>query len=142
MASCSTDNPNSLEHNGASIYRTERGDFSWGTFANYTRRGNTLYIHVNYWPGQTPAAHRLSFFQPETVVAIGGLNAKVKSAKLLRTGARVGFEQYEFTVRFTCLPSDAPENPVTVLEVECDSEPAINHESIRSKWPRYSVNIE
>ena len=31
--------------NGKAIYGTERGSFGWNTNANYTRRGNTLYIH-------------------------------------------------------------------------------------------------
>ena len=66
-----------LDHNGQSIYATERGNFSWGTFSNYTRRGNTLYIHVYNWPGDTPAEEWLSFYQPSSVIAIGGLQAKV-----------------------------------------------------------------
>jgi alpha-L-fucosidase len=40
-----------LDTNGTAIYGTERGSFSWNTNANYTRRGNTLYIHQQYWPG-------------------------------------------------------------------------------------------
>ncbi len=49
-----------LQTNGKAIYDTERGDFSWNVNANYTRSGNTLYIHQQYWPGHTPAAERLS----------------------------------------------------------------------------------
>jgi len=26
-----------------------------GRFVNYTRKGNTIYFHVHYWPGDTPA---------------------------------------------------------------------------------------
>ena len=37
---------------------------------NYTRRGNTLYVHVYCWPGHTPAAEWLDFYKPEVVVAI------------------------------------------------------------------------
>ena len=36
---------------------------------NFTRRGNTLYMHVYYWPGHTPAAEWLDFYKPEVVVA-------------------------------------------------------------------------
>jgi len=67
--------------------------------ANYTRRGNTLYIHQHYWPGHTPAAEWLSFYQPEAVIAIGGLKPKVLSARLLKTGQKVDFTQDEFTLR-------------------------------------------
>jgi alpha-L-fucosidase len=128
-----------LNTNGKAIYGTDRGKFSFGTFAEYTRRGNTLYVHVYYWPSHTPAAQWLSFYQPETVVAIGGLNAKVKSARLLKTGAQVKFEQNDISVRFTGLPNDAPDDPMTVIEIECDSEPSIDHNSIRPEWKRYAV---
>jgi alpha-L-fucosidase len=130
-----------LSRNGKAIYATDRGKFTFGTFAQYTRRGNTLYIHVYYWPSDTPAAQWLPFYQPPTVVAIGGLQAKVLSARLLKTGGSVKFEQDEFSARFTGLPNVAPDDPMTVLEVECDSEPVIHHEAIRSKWPRYGVGI-
>ncbi len=55
---------------------------------NYTRRGNTLYIHQHFWPGHTPAAEWLDFYKPEVVVAIGGLKPKVLSARCSRPGRR------------------------------------------------------
>ena len=130
-----------LDHNGTSIYGTERGQFSFGTFTNFTRRGNTLYVHVFNWPGDTPAEQWLSFYQPPSVVAVGGLKAKVQSAKLLKTGANVNFEQDDVSVRFRGLPTSAPDDPVTVIEVQCDSEPRIDHQAIRAEWPRYKVGI-
>jgi alpha-L-fucosidase len=130
---------NWLDRNGASIYDTERGNFRRGIFSDYTRRGNTLYVHVFNWPADTPAAQWLTFYQPPTVVAIGGLTAKVTAAKLLKTGAAVQFQQDEFSIRFTGLPKSAPDDPVTILEVQCDSEPTINSDSIRPRWPRYHV---
>src|SRR3954469_1503076 len=42
-----------LERNGRAIYGTEQGSFGWGNYAGYTRRGNTLYMHVYRWPGST-----------------------------------------------------------------------------------------
>ncbi|HXW93895.1 MAG TPA: alpha-L-fucosidase [Terriglobales bacterium] len=125
-----------LEANGKSIYGTERGSYSWNSNANYTRRGNTLYIHQLYWPASTPAAQWLPFFQPPTVVAIGGLKAKVKSARLLKTGQPVQFVQDEFSLQLTGLPALPPDDPATVFEVECESEPVIDHDAIRSQWPR------
>src|SRR5712672_2830872 len=32
--------------NGAAIYGTERNDFEWHVYANFTQRGNTVYAHV------------------------------------------------------------------------------------------------
>ena len=75
----------------------------------------------------TPAAQWLSFFQPGVVVAIGGLKAKVKSARLLKTGQNVLFTQDDpLRLRLTGLPVEAPDSPSTVIEVECESEPIID----------------
>jgi alpha-L-fucosidase len=130
-----------IEGNGKSIYGAERGSFSWNSNANYTRRGNVLYIHQRYWPGETPAAEWLPFFQPATVIAIGGLKPKVKSVRLLKTGQNVPFTQDNFSLRLTTLPSSPPDHPATVFEVECEGEPVIDHNAIRSLWPRYKVGI-
>ena len=130
-----------LDTNGTAIYGADRGNFSWNTNANYTRRGNTLYIHQHFWPGHTPAAEWLSFYQPEPVIAIGGLKPKVKSARLLKTGENIRFTQDEFALRLTGLPMQAPDHPATVIEVECDGEPVIDHEAMRPLWPRYKAGI-
>jgi alpha-L-fucosidase len=130
-----------LDTNGKAFYGTERGNISGNVGSNFTRRGNTLYIHQHYWPGHTPAAEWLTFFQPESVIALGGLKAKVLSAKLLKTGQSVQFTQDDQSVRFVGLPLVAPDQPATVLEVECDSEPIIDHGITRNLWPRYKVGI-
>jgi alpha-L-fucosidase len=127
--------------NGASIYGAQGGKFSWGVNTDYTRKGNTLYIHVYNWPAGTPAAQWLPFFQPPTVVALGGLKTKVKAARLLKTGEAVQFTQDEYSVRLTGLPQMPPDNPVTVLEVECAGEPALDHNDPRAIWPRLKVGI-
>jgi alpha-L-fucosidase len=130
-----------LDTNGNAIYGAERGDFSWNVNANYTRRGNTLYIHQQYWPGHTPAADWLHFYQPQATIAIGGLKINVLSARILKTGQRVDFTQDEFSLRLTGLPIEAPDQPATVIEVECDSAPVIDHEANRPIWPRYKVGV-
>ena len=130
-----------LDTNGKAFYGTDRCNAGGNVNANYTRRGNTLYIHQHFWPGHTPAAEWLSFYQPEVVVAIGGLKPKALSARLLKTGEKVEFTQDEFTLRLTGLPLEAPDQPATVIEVECDGEPIVDHEAIRSLWPRYKVGI-
>ena len=73
-------------------------------FADFTRKGNTLYMHVHFWPGET--------------VALGGLVNRVLSAKLFASGQPVEFEQEQFRVRFKGLPKTAPDHPVTVLAIE------------------------
>jgi alpha-L-fucosidase len=130
-----------LETNGKAIHSTDRLNAEWNVNANYTRRGNTLYIHQHYWPGHTPAAEWLKCFQPEVVIAVGGLKSKALFARLLKTGQRVEFTHDEFGLRLTGMPLAAPDQPATVIEVECDDEPAIDHTAIRSTWPRCKVDI-
>ena len=116
-----------MEKNGTTIYDTDRIHADWHTYAGYTRRGNTLYVQVHFWPGET--------------VAIGGLRSKVRSARLLASGQEVRFEQSDVQVKFTGLPATAPDDPVTVLAVECDSEPVINSMDVRRKRKREQVGV-
>ena len=58
-----------MERNGTSIYKSEICQPSRSNFASFSRNGNTLYMHVHFWPGET--------------VALAGLTNQVKSARLL-----------------------------------------------------------
>jgi alpha-L-fucosidase len=131
-----------LDTNGKAIYQTQRGSLNAVSNTIFTRRGNTLYVIQKYWPGVTPAAQWLSFFQPGVVVSIGGMKTKVKSARLLKTGVNVPFTQDDsLFLRLTGLPVEAPDSPTTVIEVECEDEPIIDAWSMVPKWPRYKVGI-
>jgi len=114
-----------MEKNGAAIYGTERCRASWHTYLNYTRKGNTLFVHVHFWPGAT--------------VAIGGFQTKVKSARLFASGQKVNFEQTDIQTKFTGLPEKAPDDPVTVLAVECEAEPVIDSLLVRKNRKREQV---
>jgi alpha-L-fucosidase len=118
---------NWMDKNGSTIYEAQRCKVRESALADFTRKGNTLYVHVYDWPGQT--------------VSVGGLQSKVKSAKLLATGKPVEFKQGEFRVQFTGLPAAAPDNPATVIAVECESEPAQDTENIRKNRPRRQVGV-
>ena len=132
-----------LQTNGVAIYATQGGaSASTGNYDNFTRKGNTLYVHVYFWPGHTPAEEWLSFYQPETVVAIGGVQTKVKSARVLKTGESLRFTQDPYSVRILGLPLTAPDDPVSVIALECEGEPMVDHHSIRPLWPRYKVGID
>ncbi len=111
-----------MERNGQSIYAAERCQPRRSNFAGFTRRGNTLYMHVWFWPGES--------------VSLAGLRVQVKSAKLLATGKDVKFDQEEFRVRFTGLPASAPDTPVTTLAIECDGEPRQDTDYVRKERPR------
>ncbi|HMH42094.1 MAG TPA: alpha-L-fucosidase, partial [Pyrinomonadaceae bacterium] len=66
-----------------------------GNYLSFTRKGNTLYAHVHYWPGET--------------VVIANLLNKVLSAKLFATGEPVKFQQDDFRIKLTGLPKKAPD---------------------------------
>lgn len=109
--------------NGSTIYKSEPCRVGQSNFAGFTRQGNTLYVHVHFWPGET--------------FAIGGLQrSRVKSAELLASGKPVEFKQEEFRVQFTGLPKEPPDDPVTVLAVDFDSEPEQDTHWVRRERPR------
>jgi len=116
-----------MTRNGESIHTTDRCQVHASEFAGFTRRGNTLYMHVHFWPGDT--------------IALGGLMTKVTSARLLASGQSVKFEQERFRVRFTGLPADAPDHPVTTIAIECESEPQQDTRLVRRERPRIRVGI-
>lgn len=130
-----------MEKNGPTIYSSEPCEGNGTPFANITRKGNTLYIHVYYWPGETPASQWLSFFQSSSVIAMGGLRAKVVSARLFASGKKVAFRQDDISVQFTGLPATAPDQPVTVIEAECDSEPRVEGLYVREHRQREKVGV-
>lgn len=103
------------------------------TYASFTRTGNTLFMHVHFWPvvpsGETD----------RTDIAISGLMVKVKSARLLKTGQDVKFLQDPYRVHLIELPKDAPDTPVTTFAIECDAEPTQDTNFVRINKPRDGV---
>jgi len=110
-------------------------------YANFTQRGNTIYAHVDKWPGDTPAEQWLSFYQPPTVISFGGFRTKVKSAKLLASSKPLTFTQDDLQLRITGLPSDAPDEPATVIVLECDGEPVMDRDYVRKNRPRFKAGV-
>jgi alpha-L-fucosidase len=98
-----------MDKNGSALYGADICQPRRSRYASFSRRGNHLYMHVHFWPGST--------------VALAGLMTKVKSASLLANGQKVAFEQDTYRVHFTGLPEKAPDEPITTLVIECESEP-------------------
>ena len=111
-----------MEKSGMSVRDTDVCQPRRSNYASFTRKGNTLYMHVHFWPGET--------------VALAGLMVPVKSARLLASGASVKFQQDKFRVRFTGLPETAPDNPVTTIAIECDGEPRQDTDFVRNQHLR------
>ncbi|HXA67075.1 MAG TPA: alpha-L-fucosidase [Bryobacteraceae bacterium] len=116
-----------MEKNGNTIYTAEPCQVKRSSYALFTRKGNTLYMHVHYWPGDD--------------VAISALKAQVKSARLHASGKAVKFDQDRFRTRFTGLSASAPDDPVTTIAIECDSEPVQDTMMVRKERPRRGVGV-
>jgi alpha-L-fucosidase len=63
-----------LARNGEAINGTERCNVGWNCYANHTRKGNTLYMHVHYWPPD----------EPITVLALECDSAPTRGAEFVR----------------------------------------------------------
>jgi alpha-L-fucosidase len=114
-----------MKTNGHTVYDSDLCQVRRSNYASFTRIGNTLYMHVHFWPGE--------------YVAISGLQTRVKSAHLLRTGGEVKFTQDGFQTKLTGLPEKAPDYPVTTIAIECESEPTQNTDNVRINKPRGTV---
>ena len=114
-----------MDKYGHTIYDAEPCQVNCSRFADFTRKGNTLYVHIYFWPGKK--------------WALGGLGSEVKSARLLPSGEPVKFEQNEFSLRFSDLPEEAPDELITVLELECTSVPKQDMLFVRKNMPRRKV---
>ncbi len=114
-----------MAKNGDTIYQSDLCQPRRNNYASFTRKGNTLYMHVHYWPGDT--------------VAMSGLQTKVKSARLLAGDKKIEFHQDPYRVRFTGLPTQSPDHPVTTIAMECESEPTQDSIFVRKEKPREGV---
>jgi alpha-L-fucosidase len=114
-----------MNTNGHTIYESELCQVRRSTYAGFTRAGNTLYMHVHFWPGD--------------YVALSGLRTRVKSVRLVNGGSEVKFTQDDFQTKLLGLPTKAPDSPVTVIAIECESEPVQDTNYVRINKPRASV---
>jgi alpha-L-fucosidase len=116
-----------MKTGGQTIYATGPCHVSRSAYANFTAKGNTLFMHVHFWPG--------------TDVSISGLKQKVLSAKVLKTGQSATVTQDGFRTHITGLPVAAPDSPVTTLVLECDGPPVQDTDYVRINKPRAGVGI-
>jgi alpha-L-fucosidase len=114
-----------LERNGEAIYATGRCQPRRSNYAAFTRKGNTLFMHVHFWPGES--------------FAMAGLLVPAKAVRLLASGQNVAFHQDKLRIRFTGLPATAPDDPVTTLAIECDGEPKQDQYVVRNERDREVV---
>ena len=114
-----------MNTNGHTIYQSDLCQVRRSNYASFTRIGNTLYMHVHFWPGE--------------YVAISGLRTKMKSAHLVKGGTEVKFTQDDFQTKLIGLPEKAPDSPITTIALECESEPMQDTDYVRKNKPRDGV---
>jgi alpha-L-fucosidase len=114
-----------MQTNGDTIYKSDLCQPRRSSYASFTRAGNTLFMHVHFWPGSD--------------VSIGGLQVKVKSARLLKDNKPVTVSQDAYRVHLSGLSLDAPDSPVTTIAIECEGEPVQDNIFVRKNKPRASV---
>jgi alpha-L-fucosidase len=114
-----------MDRNGATIYDAERCQVHGGQYWGATRKGNTLYAHVYFWPGP--------------VASLGGLRNKVLSAKYFATGQPVKFVQDDLRVRLLDLPAAPPDSPATTFALTLDGEPRQDMNYVRIERRREGV---
>ena len=99
-----------LREFGPSIYdASDVARAEWMTTGAFTYKDNTAYFHCNRWPG--------------TELAIGGLVAEVKEARIVN-GPQVKFTQVRDRLVLHGLPEKAPNALATVFELKCDRKPS------------------
>jgi alpha-L-fucosidase len=116
-----------MKTGGQAVYGAERCQVARSTYANFTRKGNTLYMHVHFWPGSD--------------VSISGLRQKVLSARLLKNGQAAKVSQDGFRTLITGLPEHAPDTPIATIVLECDGPPVQDTDYVRINKPRAGVGI-
>jgi alpha-L-fucosidase len=114
-----------MQTNGDTIYKSDLCQPRRSSYASFTRAGSTLFMHVHFWPGSD--------------VSIGGLQVKVKSARLLKDNKPVTVSQDAYRVHLSGLSLDAPDSPVTTIAIECEGEPVQDNIFVRKNKPRASV---
>jgi alpha-L-fucosidase len=120
---------NWLSRNGDTVYPSDLTQPSRSNYASFTRKGNTLFMHVHYYPGE--------------YVAICGLQTKVTAARLHVNHQALKFTQDPYRVRITGLPpmNAAPDHPVVTIELDCESVPTQDNIFVRREKPRAGVNV-
>ncbi len=127
-----------MDTSGETIYGSDVCHVRRSEYATFTRKGNTLYMHVYFWPASSPAT---SVGEAQSDLAIAGLTCKVKSARFLRSGVAIAFKQDALRTHLLGLPMDPPDSPMTTIAIECDGEPMQDTDNVRVNRLREKVGI-
>jgi len=98
-----------LRRNGESIYGAGPAPFGQAHLGQVTAKGNTVYVHVMFWPGRE--------------MCVAGIKNRVQRACMLATGEELPFEQQQDRLFVRGLPPRAPDPIDTVVALELEGEP-------------------
>lgn len=135
-----------METSGVTIYGSAVCQVRRSEYATFTRKGNTLYMHVYFWPKSSPVttvgvAKSDSAGVAMSDLAIAGLRCKVRSARFLKSGVAIEVRQDELRTHLVGLPMDAPDAPMTTIALECDAEPMQDTDFVRVHRLRERVGM-
>ena len=114
-----------MDKNGDTIYKSDLCQPRRSNYASFTRTGNTLFIHVHFWPGGD--------------VNMCGLMTKATAARMYATNQKLDFKQDPYQLKIYNLAQQAPDHPVTTIAIECESEPTQDNIFVRQEKPRDGV---
>lgn len=98
-----------MRGNGASLRGSVRSPFPWITSGRVTTKGHSIYLHL--WNGTGPEFHYAE------------LKNRVLSARLLKSGQAVEFEQSADRLVLRGLPVPLPDPIATTIEIEVEGVP-------------------
>lgn len=109
-----------LRRNGESIYGAGSAPFPQPHLGQVTLKGNSVYVHVMFWPGSE--------------MCIAGVKNRVLRSYLLITGKKLSFEQKGDRLFIKGLPIRAPDPTDTVVVLEIEGKPETIKPSEGSFW--------
>jgi len=98
-----------LQRNGKSIYGAGSAPFGQMHLGHVTAKGNTVYVHVTYWPGKE--------------MCVAGIKSRVLRAYMLDTEKDLPFKQERDRLFVRGLPLRSPDPIDTVVTLELEGTP-------------------
>ena len=127
--------------NATAIYGTERSNFI-STCMPTSRSAETRCMHTLKLAGRHPRgtmAVVLSAAQRDFFWRLSN-ESKIRSAAG-RAAKPVAFTQDDLSLRLTGLPAVAPDQPATVIVIECEGEPVMDRDYVRKNRPRFKAGV-
>ena len=98
-----------MSRNAESIYGAGEVPFYVYLPGHMTLKGNTVYVHVMYWPGSE--------------ICLAGFKNRINRVRMLATGEDVNYEQRKDRLFLRGLPENSPDPMDTVFALEMEGKP-------------------